>query len=364
MGYKVLNIVDSLIAAGAERMAVNIANGLQSEELESFLCATHSGGPLEKFFLKKENFVILNKKSALDISAFFRLLKFIKSNNINVIHAHSSSIYWSLLLKIMRPKLILVWHDHFGYSDFLDKRKLYGTFLFEKLIDHVFAVNVKLKEYSIQIVGIKKEKVTYLSNFPDINLDDGGMKNIINSDKYPKYVCLANLRPQKDHMSLIEAFDIVKKTYPEAQLYLVGGDKKDEYLANVTNRIKNKGLGTSIHLLGSRDDVSNILKVCNVGVLSSISEGLPVSLLEYGLAGLSVVCTKVGECEDVLNNGSCGYLVEPKNIEGIADAMIKAVEETKGNKKMCLRFQQRVNELYSKDAAIKTITNTYKKALY
>lgn len=361
---KVLSIIDSLIAAGAERMAVNIANGLALKDIESHLCATHSGGPLEEFVSEKVNLIVLEKRNAFDITAFLKLVKYVKNNNISVIHAHSSSVFWAVMVKWLVGNVKVVWHDHYGFSEHLDKRPSFPLNFMARFFGHAFVVNEKLLNYSVNTIKIPSGKVSFLANFADLNFQeaDNLTPDIPGLSNNPRLVCLANLRMQKDHHTLLDAFKIVKEKYAYATLYLVGGHFSDEYYHSIVNRIENdQELNSFAHVLGSRNDVSLILKSCNVGVLSSISEGLPVSLLEYGLAKLPVVCTNVGDCALVLDHGRCGKLVEPRNPELLAQSIISYLDNPSQMEADGDNLNQRVLQEFSRDSALEKIVSVYKR---
>lgn len=363
---KVLSVIDSLIAAGAERMAVNIANALADEGVESHLCATHFGGPLEEFIGEKVHAIILRKKGVWDIQSFLKLRKYILRNNIRIIHAHSSSVFWCVLVKIFTPGLKVVWHDHFGFSEQLHKRPWIVLRLLAPFLNHAFVVNGKLLNFAVSKLKIDASKVSFLPNFANLNFDKLANTNadIPDAEYYPKIVCLANLRPQKDHHNLLNAFEIVLSQFPQARLYLVGGHFNDDYYHSIINHIsQNNELTGKVHVLGSRNDVEAILSACNIGVLSSVSEGLPVSLLEYGLAQLPVVCTNVGDCAFVLNNGDCGKLVEPQNHIALAQSILYYLNNIQKAKKDSSLLNSRIINDFSTKGAITNIINVYNKMI-
>ncbi len=363
---KVLSLIDSLIAAGAERMAVNIANGLADAGIESHLCATHSGGPLTEFVEPKVPLLILNKLHTFDFLAFFKLKRYVRKNGIKIIHAHSSSIFWAVMLKWTGSRVKVVWHDHYGFSEHLPWRKSKVLRLLASSFAHAFVVNDKLLKYAVEVLKIHRNKVSFLANFADIKFENNIVRlpEIPDIEKGPKLVCLANLRPQKDHHNLLDAFSQVLQQYPDAVLYLVGGHFNDEYYHSINDRVnKDDNLKKSVHILGSRNDVAEILRNCDLGLLSSLSEGLPVSLLEYGLAGLAVVCTDVGDCAFVLDGGSLGSLVEASNPNQLADAIISLLDDSELMKKMGKDFEAHIKKEFSKDAAIKKILDVYKSVI-
>ena len=86
-------------------------------------------------------------------------------------------------------------------------------------------------------------------------------------------------------------------------------------------RAHHHGLGDRVHLLGLRSDVSAVLAAADVFVLPSLSEGLPLALLEAMLAGLPIVASDVGEVGVALAQGEAGLLVEPGNPAALAAAI-------------------------------------------
>lgn len=358
---QVLTLIDSLIAAGAERMAVNIANGLADKGVESHLCATRVGGPLEEFVDDRVSFFVAHKRGVLDLWALFRIRKYIRRNNIDLVHAHSSSVFWAVVLKIITPGLKVVWHDHFGFSEQLDKRPSFWLKSLGRFFHHAFVVNEKLHQYAVSVLNMPPHKVSFLANFADLKSGQVVEADIPDRERYPKLVCLANLRPQKDHDNLLDAYKEVLNNYPESRLYLVGGHFNDAYYEHIKRRVeKEAALNNKVFILGSRNDVAAILATCDVGVLSSLSEGLPVSLLEYGMAQLPVVCTRVGDCGFVLDGGRCGELVPSKDAAALAKGILSVLDNQEVAKMKSMLLKERVETEFSRSGAVDKILQVYR----
>jgi hypothetical protein len=176
MGYlykktkmRILQIIDSLEAGGAERMAVNYANALVDKIDFSGLVVTRKEGVLRNQLNKKVAYLFLNKKRAIDSKALFRLRHFVIANQVTHIHAHSTSFFTAFLLKITYPKIQLIWHDHYGNSEFLQSRPVIGLKIILPFFRGIIAVNQKLKRWSEE----KKlsKKILYLPNFPSKESD-------------------------------------------------------------------------------------------------------------------------------------------------------------------------------------------------
>lgn len=94
---KAIQLIDSLHAGGAERVAVSYANALKPEILASHLCTTREEGDLKEQLNEGVGYLFLKKRSALDILAVVRLVRYCKNNQINIIHAHGSSFLTAVL---------------------------------------------------------------------------------------------------------------------------------------------------------------------------------------------------------------------------------------------------------------------------
>ena len=90
---KVLQLIDSLQVGGAEVLAVNIANTLSKQRIVSHLCATRKEGPLKENIEQAVGYLFLERKKTVDIKSIKKLKKYIKKNNISIIHAHSTSYF-------------------------------------------------------------------------------------------------------------------------------------------------------------------------------------------------------------------------------------------------------------------------------
>src|SRR5690606_38908493 len=198
---RVLQLIDSLRPGGAEKMAVNIANALLPHVDRSFLCCTRQEGMLKDEIKPEVRYLFLNKKSRLDPKAILGLRKYIIENKIDIIHAHSSSFFLAGLLKLTGSNFKLIWHDHYGESENLGDREFKVLKRFSRLFWGIISVNTTLKDWAENYLNCKN--VTVIRNFipePDPNAKSQislkGNKNDF------KIICVANLRPQKDHMNL------------------------------------------------------------------------------------------------------------------------------------------------------------------
>ncbi len=313
-------LVDTLEMGGTERMSVNIAGVMKEEGWESHLIVSRRGGGMESHLSGDVKLHFLNKKSFHDFSAFWRLIGLVQKHRPTIIHAHSTSIYWAVLVKILVGKFRLVWHDHFGLSDQLVKYPRKEFVILVKWIDRIVTVNKKLESYWKELLPYRKADIATIGNFPWLQLHK--------SDKYEvfTFLNLANLRKQKDQLNLLRAAKILNEQKLDFQILLVGEYVEEDWTNKVKQFILDSHLTTKVRLIGPSDDVGLFLSRSHVGVLSSESEGLPVALLEYGLAELPVIATAVGDCATVISSADLGFLVSPNDSEALVKAMTDCIE--------------------------------------
>ncbi|APY00717.1 glycosyltransferase family 4 protein [Lacinutrix venerupis] len=356
---RVLQLIDSLHPGGAERVAVNIANALVSKIEASYLCATREEGLLKESINPQVNYLFLNKTKTIDAKAIKTLSAFVKQNKIDLIHAHSTSFFLATVTKILNNKVKIVWHDHYGQSEFLEARSFKMLKICSRYFSQIYSVNETLENWAKHKLNCKK--VSYISNFAvDIEFDK---ITRLNGLAGKRIIHLANLREQKDHFTLFTAFAEVVKKYPEWTLHCVGKDFNDDYSKAIQKSVKQLQLGKSVFIYGSKIDVSNILSQCEIAVLSSQSEGLPMALLEYGLAALPTIATQVGNCNLVIKNETLGQLIKPKMPNILANALMYYIENSEKSKIIGEQLKKHVEAHFSSHAISKLLINDYNTIL-
>jgi glycosyltransferase involved in cell wall biosynthesis len=346
---RILQIIDSLEAGGAERMAVNYANALTVAIDFSGLVVTRKEGSLLNQVNNKVSYLYLNKKGTIDFKALFALKKFVVENKVEIVHAHSTSFFLAFLLKLSFPSIKLIWHDHYGDSEFLSERPSLALRLMLPFFNGIIAVNQNLKIWAEQKIHFKN--VVYLPNFPSKENEESE-ETILKGIKGKRIVSLANLRVQKNHFLLLEVAKKVQISHPEWTFHLVGKDFGDDYSKQIKNLILEFNLEKNVFIYGSKQDVKNILEQSTIAVLTSQSEGLPVALLEYGLHEKPVVVTNVGEIPLLVNNNINGFMVETGKAQLFYDSLVKLMENETMQNDFGKALQKTVNNDYSEKSVI------------
>ena len=348
---RILQLIDSLNPGGAEKMAVNYANSLAEVIDFSALITTRSEGELKAQISKNVSYLFLNKKITLDLFAILKLYFFIKKNKIEIIHAHSSSFFLATLMKILMPKLYLIWHDHYGNSDFLEQRNLKVIQKCSKYFNLIIAVNEKLQKWAV--TNLQSKKVIYLPNFIIDNPENSFQKlTTLKGNSSQRILCLANLRSQKNHEMLLEVAQKIKKDFPDWTFHLVGKDFQDAYSNKIKTNIIKYNLQNNVYIYGTCTDIKHIIKQSNIGILTSKSEGLPLAILEYGLYELPVILTSVGEIPKLITTNDLGFLVPTNDTNEFYKALVNMIKNDKLREVMQANYSTFVKNNFSDKAIL------------
>jgi glycosyltransferase involved in cell wall biosynthesis len=352
---RVLQLIDSLRPGGAEKMAVTYANALVGQVEGSYLCCSRREGMLKESLMPEVEYLFLNKKNSLDLKAILKLRSFIKSRQITIVHAHSTSFFLAGCLKLTGLKFKLVWHDHYGESELLKERDHKVLKIFSRLFSGIISVNTKLKEWAEQ--HLECRNVVEIKNFiPESTSEINSGIKLKGKEEEFKIICVANLRPQKDHLNLIKAFESLGTDLP-GSLHLIGEDPETQASNSILKSIKDSPFKENIYYYGAQAEILSLLQQADLGILSSRSEGLPVALLEYGTAGLPVVCTNVGKCAEVI--GQNGRIVGANDPKALADGILFYMENKEKMKLDAENFRVSMMKNYSQQAVIKNIVEFY-----
>ena len=359
---RVLQLVDALRSGGAERMAVNIANHLPQDQFESYLATTVNTGLYQPLIMPHVRQFHTSGKLFIDPRTLGWLVNLIKREQISLLHVHGIDLFMAVQAATLLPRLPVIWHDHYGRQD-TRQRPVWAYFLATRRVDGILSVSQPLRDWAIQTIAFPANRVTYLSNFIFPGNHPSIDEQSLPGQRPYRMACVANLRPQKDHLTLLSAMRLVVNQCPQAHLILMGEMRDASYAQTIREMISRLNLGANVSFLGTRPDVPEILEASDIGVLSSSSEGLPLALIEYGMAKLGVVCTSVGECPRVLREGQLGLLVPPSDPQALAAALIDLLSHPEKRQQLGNDLAEIVQREYSPEARIAQLVDFYYKIL-
>lgn len=357
----VMQLTDSLLAAGLERVAVNLANNLPSDRYRSYLCTTRQEGPLAQLIAPDVGRLCLARRWSLDMNALRRLVSYVRQNRIQVLHAHGTTLFIAVLASLLRPHPRVIWHNHGGWMAVRSSAPL-AIRLFATRTAATLVVNRHLVDWCSRVLGLPARQVRYVPNFviiPNCVSPACGLPGQAGS----RIVSVANLLPPKDPVNLLRAMKIVAEESPTAHLLIVGRPGVPAYMEKVRRELADPVLQGRVSILGVRTDVASVLKASDIGVLASATEGFPLALLEYGMAGLPTVATRVGQCEEVLSGGFAGLLVPPSAPEELARALLSLLQSPTQRVELGRRFRTCIQHNYGAERAMQQVCDVYESIL-
>jgi glycosyltransferase involved in cell wall biosynthesis len=354
---RVLQLIDSLNAGGSERMAVQLANLLSYSIELSVLVSTRHSGILEESIHKTVVFRCLHKKSRFDVSALEELKTFINVNEISIIHAHGTSFFMASIIKCLKPSLKIIWHDHYGFRYQTKIKDNLALYFCSYLFNHIITINSKLSEWSKSNLVCKN--ISSVENFSIKPIENNQIQVYLKGQKQEfKIIHVANLRPEKDHITALKAIKLLLDKGFKVSYHSIGAiNDSSEYFRTIETFIKQHNLKETAFFYGSQPNVYAYLRKADLGLLSSISEGFPVSLIEYANAKLPVVATDVGDCKKIV--GAFGKIVNAQDSLQLANAIEKNIKNLEESKVQAHRLCDKVNKTYNHDVIMDKIIDIY-----
>jgi len=169
-------------------------------------------------------------------------------------------------------------------------------------------------------------------------------------------VAVGNLYSVKGHRFAVEAVALLRDRHPRLHLAIAGrGDQADA----LERQAQERGVAARVHLLGLRADIPNLLAGADAFVLPSLSEGLPLALLEAMFSARPIVASDVGEVRTVLGDGAAGMLVPAGDAPALAEALAGLLEAPDHARELGTRAQQRATSGYGIASMVARYTALY-----
>ena len=167
------------------------------------------------------------------------------------------------------------------------------------------------------------------------------------------------MRPDKGYEYFIKAAALIHESIPHTK-FLVIGEEKPDIKAMMENEINELNLGNSVLFMGFREDVSELLSILDVFMLSSVSEGLSIATIEAMSVGVPVVATLCGGPNEIIIDGENGFLVPIKDEKSLASKVIFILKNKDTANKLTAKAKVHVNEHFSIEPMIRQYQGLYR----
>ena len=321
---KVMHVVESLQAGGAERVVSEYAKWHDRSRYEPEVCCVLSAGPFADSVCASGVPVhVLARKSKFDIGVVFRLARIIRRGRFDVVHNHNfASLAAGLPASILARTKVVVRTEHNVLRGRVPGRH-HASRVAVLREDAQIAVSDAVRRSHTDCGRIRPARfVTILNGIDEERLapttDRASMRRALGLPD-DAIVCLniGSLTPQKNRHSLLDAAAQLADI-EELRVLIVGSGPEEEELKRRTSEL---GLSERVLFLGQRLDIPDLLAASDVFVLSSDWEGLPITILEAMASGVPCVSTAVGGIPEALTDGVNGLIVEPGDPTALAGGL-------------------------------------------
>ncbi len=356
MRTDVLHLIDSGGMYGAEKVVLTLLKELQDSQYPGILgCIRENenerlqiASEAEKEGIRVQYFTM---RRGLSFSGLQNIRKFIEDQDLNLVHSHGykSNIFLSLLPG-RNFKAVSTVHGWAKQSAGM-KGKLYEFLdaLALKRMNKVIAVSkAVLKDLAER--GLKRDRVNLIYNGIKINTDISFFDRLSIRQKYgiPPDVfvigAVGRLSQVKGHSYLIEAMPSILKERPDCRLVIAGDGPLNKDLEFL---IKKLNLAGNVKLPGYVGEIEPFLAMIDLFAMPSLSEGLPISLLEAVASGKPVLASAVGGIPEVIHSSDHGILVPPADSSSIAGAVKSLFSEKDRMQRMSTLGREFVRSQFS-----------------
>lgn len=280
--------------------------------------------------LRQDGFVVeyLHRRPGIDHGCARRLQKLAAREQVQILHAHQyTPFFQAMLSRGLFGRLPVVFTEHGRHvPDLPDRKRSVVNRLLLRKRDRLIGVGGAVRKALIANEGLPADRVEVIYNGVDLSqfakpADDAWIRvrrEFGFSENDFVIIQVARLHTLKDHQTALRTLNELRRFVPRARLLIVGdGDER----RCIENTIEELSLTDHVRVAGSRSDVSSLLAASDVFLLTSISEGIPLTIIEAMAAGLPVVSTAVGGIPEMIDDGRTGFLAEAGDHSSLAASL-------------------------------------------
>lgn len=275
-------------------------------------------------------------RSPLDKSnriAYKSLKNLVESGEYDIVHCHTpiAAMLTRFACRKVRKKGTKVIYTAHGFHFYKGSPKLNWLLFYttEKICSYFtdVLITINKEDYALASKKLKTKTVEYvpgvgisIDKFTEPSVDIQNLRSSFGfkNDDFV-LISVGELSARKNHEVIIKSLGNLNN--PKLKLLIVGDGNLEQMLKALTKELK---IENQVVFAGYRKDICDLLHMSDAFVFPSLQEGLPVVLMEAMAAGIPIICSRIRGNVDLIDDEKGGYLVNPKDVDSIAEA-IKAL---------------------------------------
>jgi glycosyltransferase involved in cell wall biosynthesis len=366
---RVYTLIDTIKAAGAERLALQIATQLDRSRFESVLCVSRwewrernagTDALLREFVESGGRVLPLRRRTRVDVWRWAPLVRSLRRERADILHSHVfTSNAWGAVLGRLAGVPVVIGHEHTWSYEGAPLRRFIDREVIARLSDAFVACSREDRRRMIEVERISPRKIRLIPN--GIEAPDRGTPADVRAElgiapDAPVLVTVARLVPNKGIDVLIKTAVALAPEFPGLQV-LVAGEGDDR--AALQALIDRLGMSDTVRLLGVRSDIPDLLDAADVAVSSSRVEGSPLAVLEQMHAAKAIVATEVGGVPDLIEDRVHGRLVASEDVEGLTAAIAGLLRDPEERAALGRRAHERWRAEFDFAAMVRRVEDLY-----
>jgi glycosyltransferase involved in cell wall biosynthesis len=312
---RVAHVALQLQTGGMERLLAEFARHADRERVSlSFIALGGGGRVADEIASYGWPVTVLDRLHGLRPSTVFRLANLFRAQQIDIVHTHNSKplLYAGSAARLAKVGGVI--HTCHGRRQHATKRQNVAFRLACRFADRMVCVSQDIA-CLCEDQHISAAKTCTIPN--GIDLQRFGFSG-------PRAggpaVYVGRLSPEKDVPSLLRAIAFVVAQAPAFRLQIAGDGPCRAELISLARSL---GVAENVEFLGEIKDIPTLLRQASLLVLPSLTEGMPLTILEAMACGLPVIATRVGGIPEAVADGATGLLVSPGELQHLADALLR-----------------------------------------
>lgn len=364
---KVLLLVHGLPVGGTEKVVVDLSLWMRKKGVSVIIGCLDQIGPLG-ISLQEEGFhlKLFQRKPGFDRTLPIRLAAFASREKCDLVHAHQYTPFFYAALAKLLTKFSLVFTEHGRfYPDVPNwKRRIFNRII-GKNVDWITAVSQEVRKSLEKTESFPPDHIEVLHNGIDLsifpkkhNLRKKFRKESGIPDEALVIGTVARLNVIKNQKFLIEAFHVLRKSIPGIYLLIIG-DGPERF--SLQTQVKALGLHHEVLFVGEQRNIPEWFNKIDIFALSSLSEGMPMTLLESMAAKVPIITTDVGGIREMLVPNKEALLIKSGDIKAFSEGMKKLIQDPFLRNELSEHAKMRVTKEFSLEVICRRYLEIYGK---